>query len=148
MASNFVFPQATYTSPSNSQYVLYGSQQTSPVSSVTATPSNISPTSPRSGPPSAVPTHLPRQLRPPKSPLYVPAALRPTERPLRSTPPTPPQSMSGSLESLKSDVGVQGITRTVTSSSGLSQILEFDWANDDDAATVTALPTRDHWKVS
>jgi hypothetical protein len=148
MATEFVMPQPYTTSPT-SQYMLYGtqSQQVSPTNSAVGTPNNGSPTSPRSSL-AHMPHHV-RQLRPPKSPLYVPAVLRPTDPPTRRvnkpSPLTPPQSMHSSFESL--DKG-RILTRRGTGDSGksgLGQITENEWVVG--FGTVTALPTKDHWKV-
>jgi hypothetical protein len=148
MATDFAMPVQQFTA-SPSQYVLYNSQtqQVSPINSATATPNNASPTSPRAGPP-----HLPaqtRQLRPPKSPLYIPAVLRPTDPPKRIAKPsplTPPHSMNSSFDDLE-DAGT--LSRRSTGDSGkfgLGEITEAEWSTEG-LGKVTALPTREHWKV-
>jgi hypothetical protein len=148
MATDFAMPVQQFTA-SPSQYTLYNSQtqQISPINSATATPSNVSPTSPRPGPP-----HLPaqiRQLRPPKSPLYIPAVLRPTDPPKRVTKPsplTPPQSMHSSFDDLEN---ARTLSRRSTGDSGkfgLGDITEAEWSTEG-LGKVTALPTREHWKV-
>jgi hypothetical protein len=150
MASEFAMPVQQFTA-SPSQYTLYNSQtqQISPINSATATPNNASPTSPRVPPP--VP-HLPahtRQLRPPKSPLYVPAVLRPTDPPRRVTrqsPLTPPQSGNNSFDNLDN---ARTLSRRSTGDSGkfgLGAITEAEWSTEG-LGKVTALPTREHWKV-
>lgn len=147
MAADFAMPVQQFT-PSPSQYTLYNSQQTSPINSATGTPSDTSPTSPRTGPPPHLPAHT-RQLRPPKSPLYVPAVLRPTDPPrrvTRSSPLTPPQSMHNSFDDL---ANARTISRRSTADSGkfgLGQITEAEWSSEG-FGKVTALPTREHWKV-
>ena len=144
MATHVVTATTTSPTPSGNQFSVYG--QPSPVNSATATPSNNSPTSPRQ-------QYLPlnnRQLRPPKAPLYVPAALRPTERPQKHSPPTPPRSVHGSLDSLN-----DGEEQTVSSrrstmdstTSGVSRLAENEWMRHEHLGQVTGLPTRDHWKV-
>jgi hypothetical protein len=143
MATEFVMPvQHFQSSPTQTQYSLYSSQsqQTSPVNSATATP-----TSPRS----AIPPHLPihtRQLRPPKSPLYVPAVLRPTDPPRRAKPSplTPPQSMHSSFEDLEN---TGGLSRRSTGDSGKLFVIDEAEFSTEGLGKVTALPTRDHWKV-
>lgn len=156
MATHVITP--TTTTITNQQISLYG--HPSPASSNNTTPTtttNSSPTSPRLS--SATLNQLPlqsRQLRPPKAPLYVPAALRPTERPQRHSPPTPPRSVHGSLDSLSnSDSEVhEPISRrstmdSTTSSNGIiSKLAEDEWMKNEDLGSVTGLPTRDHWKVS
>ena len=148
MATDFAMPVQQFTA-SPSQYTLYNfqTQQISPLNSATATPSNASPTSPRAGPP-----HLPaqtRQLRPPKSPLYIPAVLRPTDPPKRIAKPsplTPPQSMSSSFDELEN---ARTLSRRSTGDSGkfgLGAITEAEWSTEG-LGKVTALPTREHWKV-
>jgi hypothetical protein len=147
MATDFAMPVQQFTA-SPSQYTLYNSttQQISPINSATATPNNASPTSPRAGPPQ-IPAHS-RQLRQMKSPLYVPAVLRPTDPPRRVTkaPLTPPQSMHSSFDDLENS---QSLTRRSTADSGkfgLGAITEAGWSCEG-LGKVTALPTRDHWKV-
>jgi hypothetical protein len=132
------------TSPSS--YSLYNSQTqpSSPVHSGTATP-NISPTSPRLP---QHPPHLPahtRQLRPPKSPLYVPAVLRPTDPPKRART-SPPQSMHGSFDDFGDlrALGVRGLEDDGKYGLGAIEEIECDV---EGLGKVTALPTRNHWKV-
>jgi len=151
MATDFAIPVQQFTA-SPSQYTLYhsrsNSQQVSPVSSATATPANVSPTSPRATLPPHLPAHT-RQLRPPKSPLYVPAVLRPTDPPRRVAKPsslTPPQSMQNSFDELDSP---RILSRRSTGDSGkfgLGVVSELEWSAEG-LAQVTALPSRDHWKV-
>ena len=149
MATDFAMPVQQFTA-SPSQYTLYNSQtqQISPINSATATPSNASPTSPRAGPPPHLPVHT-RQLRPPKSPLYVPAVLRPTDPPkrvMKASPLTPPQSMSSSFDDLED---ARTLTRRSTADSGkfgLGAITEAEWSTEG-LGKVTAVPTREHWKV-
>jgi hypothetical protein len=148
MAAHFAMPVQQFTA-SPSQYTLYNSQtqQISPINSATATPNNASPTSPRAPPPH-LPAHT-RQLRPPKSPLYVPAVLRPTDPPKRVTktsPLTPPQSMHNSFDDLEN---ARTLSRRSTGDSGkfgLGAITESEWSTEG-LGKVTALPTRNHWKV-
>lgn len=144
MASEFAPVQQFTASPS--QYTLFSSQ--TPQISPTATPNNASPTSPRA----AIPPHLSgnsRQLRPPKSPLYVPAVLRPTDPPRRVTrqsPLTPPQSSNNSFDDFEN---ARKLNRHSTGDSGkfgLGAITEAEWSTEG-LAKVTALPTREHWKV-
>lgn len=150
MATEFAMPVQQFTA-SPSQYTLYGtqSQQISPVNSENATPNNHSPTSPRT---SLLPSYMPplgRQLREPRSPLYVPAVLRPTEPPRRVTKPsplTPPQSTHNSFDDLEN---ARTLSRRSTGDSGkfgLGAITEAEWSTEG-LGKVTALPTRDHWKV-
>ena len=129
------------TSPTN-QISVYG--QPSPINTA-----NNSPTSPRQ-------QYLPlqtRQLRPPKGPLYVPAALRPTERPQKTSPPSPPRSIHGSLDSLNdgSEEPQPALTRRSTIESavsdGISKLAQDEWMKHEHLGEVTGLPTRDHWKV-
>jgi hypothetical protein len=149
MATDFAMPVQQFTA-SPSQYTLYNSQtqQISPINSATATPNTTSPTSPRAGPPPHLPVHT-RQLRPPKSPLYVPAVLRPTDPPKRVTkasPLTPPQSMNSSFDDLEN---ARTLSRRSTGDSGkfgLGAITEAEWSTEG-LGKVTALPTREHWKV-
>ncbi|RHZ53274.1 FYVE zinc finger domain-containing protein [Aspergillus thermomutatus] len=137
---------ATTTSPlSTNQISVYG--HPSPVNSATATPVNNSPTSPRL-------QHLPlqcRQLRPLKGPLYVPAALRPTERPQKSSPPTPPRSVHGSLDSLNDEEPSALVSRRSTMESNysntISKLAENEWMKTEHLGQVTGLPTREHWKA-
>ncbi|GAB1199289.1 hypothetical protein APSETT444_008635 [Aspergillus pseudonomiae] len=128
------------TSPTN-QISVYG--QPSPINTA-----NNSPTSPRQ-------QYLPlqtRQLRPPKGPLYVPAALRPTERPQKTSPPSPPRSIHGSLDSLNdgSEEPQPALTRRSTIESavsdGISKLAQDEWMKHEHLGEVTGLPTRDHWK--
>lgn len=149
MASEFAIPVQQFTA-SPSQYTLFNSQtqQISPVNSATATPNNASPTSPRS----ALPPHLPaqtRQLRPPKSPLYVPAVLRPTDPPrrvARQSPLTPPQSSSNSFDDLENARTLNRRSNGDSGKFGLGAINESEWSAEG-LGKVTALPTREHWKV-
>jgi hypothetical protein len=149
MATDFAMPVQQFTA-SPSQYTLYNSQnqQISPINSATATPNNASPTSPRAGPPPHLPAHT-RQLRPPKSPLYVPAVLRPTDPPKRVSKPsplTPPQSMNSSFDDLEN---ARTLSRRSTGDSGkfgLGAITEAEWSTEG-LGKVTAVPTREHWKV-
>ena len=150
MATDFAMPVQQFTA-SPSQYTLYNSrqaQQISPINSATVTPNNSSPTSPRAGPPPQIPQRT-RQLRPPKSPLYVPAVLRPTDPPKRVTKPsplTPPQSTHSSFDDLED---AQTLSRRSTGDSGkfgLGVITEAEWSTEG-LGKVTALPTREHWKV-
>ncbi|KAE8355985.1 hypothetical protein BDV28DRAFT_11852 [Aspergillus coremiiformis] len=109
---------------------------------------NNSPTSPRQ---QFLPLQT-RQLRPPKGPLYVPAALRPTERPQKPSPPTPPRSVHGSLDSLNDGGEEQpALTRRSTiesaASGGISKLAEDEWMKNEHLGEVTGLPTRDHWKA-
>ncbi|KAL2869251.1 FYVE zinc finger domain-containing protein [Aspergillus lucknowensis] len=136
---------AATTTPSVNQISIYG--HPSPMNSGTSTPANNSPTSPRQ-------QYLPlqtRQLRPPKGPLYVPAALRPTERPAKPSPPTPPRSMHGSLDSLNDGVSSEPVSRRPTLESvnggGISKLAENEWMKNEHLGEVTGLPTRDHWKA-
>ncbi|KAG9242101.1 hypothetical protein BJ878DRAFT_426649 [Calycina marina] len=134
----------------SSQYTLYNyqshSQQISPVSSATATPTNVSPVSPRAPLPPHMQTH--KQLRPPKSPLYVPAVLRPTDPPrrgIKTSPLTPPHSIQSSLDELDSP---RILSRRSTASGGkmdLAEVSELEWS-DEGFQQVTDLPTREHWK--
>lgn len=129
---------------------------------------------------SPVSAHLPlqsRQLRPSKAPLYVPAALRPTERPQRHSPPTPPRSVHGSLDSC--DVAATAAATTATTattepttttptttapssphlttasmvttgikrSDSVSKMAEDEWMKNEHLGSVTGLPTKDHWKA-
>lgn len=150
MASEFAMPVQQFTA-SPSQYALYNSQtqQISPINSATATPNNASPTSPRVQVPAPhLPAHT-RQLRPPKSPLYVPAVLRPTDPPrrvARQSPLTPPQSSNSSFDNLEN---ARTLSRRSTGDSGkfgLGAITEAEWSTEG-LGKVTALPTREHWKV-
>jgi hypothetical protein len=149
MASEFAMPVQQFTA-SPSQQTLFNSttQQISPINSATATPNDASPTSPRAGPPAHIPAHT-RQLRPPKSPLYVPAVLRPTDPPRRVTrqsPLTPPQSSNNSFDDLEN---ARTLSRRSTGDSGkfgLGAITEAEWSTEG-LGKVTALPTREHWKV-
>lgn len=150
MATDFAMPVQQFTaSPTQSQYTLYNnqSQQTSPINSATATPKDSSPTSPRAVAPPHLPAHT-RQLRPPKSPLYVPAVLRPTDPPRRArqSPLTPPDSNSNSFDDLDD---ARTLSRRSTGDSakfGLGEIVEAEYSIEG-LGKVTALPTRDHWKV-
>ncbi|KAF9883360.1 hypothetical protein FE257_003527 [Aspergillus nanangensis] len=130
--------------PSTNQMSIYG--HPSPVNSNTTTPTNNSPTSPRQ---QYLPLHS-RQLRPLKGPLYVPAALRPTERPQKSSPPTPPRSIHGSLDSVDSDE-LESVSRRSTmetaSIGGISKLAQEEWMKHEHLGEVTGTPTRDHWKA-
>ncbi|KAL3467944.1 FYVE domain protein [Aspergillus heterothallicus] len=135
----------TAPAPPVNQISVYG--HPSPMNSGASTPANNSPTSPRQ-------QYLPlqtRQLRPPKAPLYVPAALRPTERPTKPSPPTPPRSMHGSLDSLNDGETSEPVSRRPTlqsvNSGGISKLAEDEWMKNEDLGEVTGLPTRDHWKA-
>lgn len=103
-----------------------------------------------------------RQLRPPKGPLYVPAALRPTERHPKHSPPTPPRSVHGSLDSLDGDNNNnhnhdndndnmnESISRRSTMESdtgGIAKMAVNEWMKNEDLGQVTGHPKRDHWKV-
>jgi hypothetical protein len=141
-----VVTTTTISPLSANQISVYG--HPSPVNSVSATPANNSPTSPRL-------QHLPlqsRQLRPLKCPLYVPAALRPTERPQKSSPPTPPRSAHGSLDSLNDEEPSTLVSRRSTMESNfnntISKLAENEWMKTEHLGQVTGLPTREHWKVS
>lgn len=146
---------ATHVVTTN-QISLYGHPSPAPSNNTTpTTTTDNSPTSPRLS--SAALHQLPlqsRQLRPPKAPLYVPAALRPTERPQKHSPPTPPRSVQGSLDSLSDSETHEPISRrstmeSTTSSSGvISKLAEDEWMKNEHLGSVTGLPTRDHWKVS
>lgn len=135
---------------SPSQYTLYNSrsQQASPINSATATPNNCSPTSPRAPVLPYLPAHT-RQLRPPKSPLYIPAVLRPTDPPkktVKQSPLTPPASRHNSFDPFEN---ARALSRRSTGESGnsdLDSVVE-DENNTDGLGKVTALPTRQHWKV-
>lgn len=148
MASNYHSNQAYTTSP-DSQLNLYGAPHTSPPSSISPTPTNISPTSPRT--PALLP-NLPlatRQLRPLKTPMYVPAVLRPTERPSRPTPLTPPRSMHGSTDSLDGVSTFRPPSRQPTSDAvteDTERPTEGESMPEEDLGNVTGAPTRDHWK--
>lgn len=147
MSTDFAMPVQQFTA-SPSQYTLYNSQQISPTNTTPPTPNNASPTSPRNGLPNYLPAHT-RQLRPPKSPLYVPAVLRPTDPPkrmMKPSPLTPPQSMHSSFDDLES---ATTLTRRSTGDSGkfgLGAITETEWSVEG-LGKVTALPSRNHWKV-
>lgn len=145
MATHVVTTTSVSPVPSN-QISLYG--HPSPVNSATTSPANNSPTS-------SQPQNLPlqsRQLRPLKGPLYVPAALRPTERPQRSSPPTPPRSVHGSLDSLNDEEPMEPVSRRSTLesnfSNSISKMAEDEWMKNESLGEVTGLPTREHWKVS
>jgi hypothetical protein len=147
MATDFAMPGQPFTTTSPSQYSLYNSrsQQTSPINSATATPSNSSPTSPRSSAHLYLPAHT-RQLRPPKSPLYVPAVLRPTDPPKRAVKPsplTPPSSRHNSFDPFGD---APTLSRRSTADSGNSDLTESECSTEG-LGKVTALPTREHWKV-
>lgn len=147
MATDFAMPVQHFAA-SPSQYTLYNSQsqQTSPINSATATPNNASPTSPRAGAPPQLPAHT-RQLRPLKSPLYVPAVLRPTDPPKRVTKPlTPPQSLHSSFDDLESARTLSRRSTVDSGKFGLGAIVEAEWSTEG-LGKVTALPTREHWKV-
>lgn len=146
MATHVVTSTTTISPLSANQISVYG--HPSPVNSASATPANNSPTSPRL-------QHLPlqsRQLRPLKGPLYVPAALRPTERPQKSSPPTPPRSAHGSLDSLNDEEPSALASRRSTMESNysntISKLAENEWMKTEHLGQVTGLPTREHWKVS
>jgi hypothetical protein len=149
MATDFAMPVQPFTA-SPSQYTLYNtrSQQTSPINSATATPNNSSPTSPRAYAPPFLPAHT-RQLRPPKSPLYVPAVLRPTDPPKKAVKPsplTPPSSRHNSFDPFEN---ARALSRRSTGESGkfdLSTTVETECSTEG-LGKVTALPTREHWKV-
>jgi hypothetical protein len=141
-----VVTTTTISPLSANQISVYG--HPSPVNSASATPANNSPTSPRL-------QDLPlqsRQLRPLKGPLYVPAALRPTERPQKSSPPTPPRSVHGSLDSLNDEEPSTLVSRRSTMESSfsntISKLAENEWMKTEHLGQVTGLPTREHWKVS
>lgn len=113
-------------------------------------PSNLSPTSPSNA------FQLPlanRQMRPPKSPMYIPAALRPTER-SRPAPLTPPRSVHGSTDSLDNAAPNRPLSRRSTTDSkskgALGKLSEDEPPSPqipiDDLPTVTAPPSRSHWK--
>ncbi|RAL05537.1 FYVE zinc finger domain-containing protein [Aspergillus ibericus CBS 121593] len=135
------------TATTTPAFTVYG--HPSPGNSAETSPANNSPTSPRY-------QHFPlqsKQLRPLKGPLYVPAALRPMERPQKaSSPPTPPRSVHGSLDSLnEGEVGVP-VTRRSTMESynsgpSVSKLAEDEWMKNEHLGEVTGLPTRDHWKA-
>ncbi|KAH2665569.1 hypothetical protein KXV79_008583 [Aspergillus fumigatus] len=144
MAIHVVTTTTTISPLSANQISVYG--HPSPVNSASATPANNSPTSPRLH-------HLPlqcRQLRPLKGPLYVPAALRPTERPQKSSPPTPPRSAHGSLDSLNNEEPSTLVSRRSTMESNfnntISKLAENEWMKMEQLGQVTGLPTREHWK--
>ena len=149
MATDFAMPAQQFAA-SPSQYTLYSSrsQQTSPINSATGTPSNSSPTSPRASVLPYLPAHT-RQLRPPKSPLYVPAVLRPTDPPkktVKQSPLTPPASRHNSFDPFEN---ARALTRRSTGESGnsdLDSMLESENSTEG-LGKVTALPTREHWKV-
>ena len=149
MATDFAMPAQQFAA-SPSQYTLYSSrsQQTSPINSATGTPSNSSPTSPRASVLPYLPAHT-RQLRPPKSPLYVPAVLRPTDPPkktVKQSPLTPPASRHNSFDPFEN---AKALTRRSTGESGssdLDSLLESENSTEG-LGQVTALPTREHWKV-
>ena len=149
MATDFAMPVQQFTA-SPSQYTLYNPQapQISPVNSGAATPNNSSPTSPRTGLPPHLPAHT-RQLRPPKSPLYVPAVLRPTDPPkrvVRQSPLTPPQSKDNSWDDLENAKKLDRRSTGDSGKFGLGAITEAEWSSEG-LTKVTALPTREHWKV-
>ncbi|KAK2762317.1 hypothetical protein FQN54_001327 [Arachnomyces sp. PD_36] len=149
MATNLASPPG--------QFSVYG--HPSPINSASPTPANNSPTSPRATTTTTTsntsntsnPHQLPlqsRQLRPPKSPLYVPAALRPTERAVRPSPPTPPRSVHGSLDSLVvGDPNPISRRSTADSKNEISRRAEDEWMKDEHLGLVTGLPTREHWKA-
>lgn len=145
MATDFAMPVQQFTT-SPSQYTLYNGHQISPTNITPQTPNNASPTSPRSG----LPHYLQntRQLRPPKSPLYVPAVLRPTDPPKRAMKPsllTPPQSMHSSFDDLENATTLSRRSTGDSGKFGLGAIDESEWV--EELGKVTALPTRNHWKV-
>ncbi|KAB8527798.1 hypothetical protein FH972_025449 [Carpinus fangiana] len=145
-----------------------GSRNTSPLSSASGTPTNISPTSPRHSQSFNNPNGPPRQLRPPKCPMYVPAVLRPTERPSRhilkressvatstkapSLPITPPRSAGSSFDDNASinGQGLDGVSRRmlgeIGAMTGVSRIITDEWV-EEKMEEVTGYPTRDHWKL-
>ncbi|ODM16189.1 hypothetical protein SI65_08188 [Aspergillus cristatus] len=144
--------------PVTNQISLYGHPSPAPSNNTTpTTTTDNSPTSPRLS--SATLNQLPlqsRQLRPPKAPLYVPAALRPTERPQKHSPPTPPRSVHGSLDSLSNSdtsethepISRRSTMESTTSSNGvISKLAEDEWMKNEHLGSVTGLPTRDHWKA-
>lgn len=149
------FPSPT-SSASTNQMSLYGHPSpTNSVTTATTTPANNSPTSPQltnatihNGP---LPLQT-RQLRPPKAPLYVPAALRLPDRPQKQSPPTPPRSVHGSLDSLNETETVEPSshrsTIESTGSTAVSKMAEEELLKNEHLGKVTGLPTRDHWKVS
>lgn len=142
MAGNY--SSQTHDQPNN-QPPLFGTQQMSPAESAMNSPNNASPTSPRFQ--NQLQHHVPgqvRQLRPMKSPLYVPAALRPTERPNKNTPPTPPKSLQGSLDSLQDE----GHASVDSLRAPVDLVVGNDWIANEDLGEVTGEPTREHWKVS
>lgn len=149
MATDFAMPVQQFTS-SPTHYALYNSQQSqqiSPTNSANATPYETSPTSPRT----VAPVHLPaqtRQLRPPKSPMYMPAVLRPTDPPkrvMRNSPLTPPTSTHSSFDDTEN---ARSLRRQSTGDSGKFVLGAIDEAEvSEGLGKVTALPTRDHWKV-
>lgn len=146
-------PLLTSRSISSNQLSLYG--HPSPTQSARTSPSDNSPTSSRL----SIPTlHgqlqlqlQTRQLRPPKVPLYVPAALRPTERPQKASPPTPPRSVHGSLDSWTDAETVESTTRRSSiqraANALSSKITEEELMKHEPLAKVTGLPTRHHWKA-
>jgi hypothetical protein len=149
MATDFAMPVQQFTS-SPTHYTLYNtqqSQQTSPTNSANATPLDTSPTSPRV----VAPLHLPaqtRQLRPPKSPMYMPAVLRPTDPPKRVTrnsPLTPPNSTHSSFDDTENARSLRRQSTGDSGKFGLGAIIEAELS--EGLGKVTALPTREHWKV-
>lgn len=144
-ATEFTMPAQQFTA-SPSQYALYSSQtqaqQISPTNSMPTTPNTTSPTSPQSA-------YLPgvsRQLRPPKNPMFMPAALRANEHQPRriAKPPTPPESAHNSP-----DGNERFLSRRATADSGkfgVGELSKEEWSSEGEGQ-VTALPTREHWKV-
>ncbi|PYI24960.1 putative FYVE domain protein [Aspergillus japonicus CBS 114.51] len=140
---------ATTTSPvlAGNQISLYG--QPTPISSADTTANN-SPASPQQ---QYLPLHS-KQLRPLKGPLYVPAALRPNNdhATQKASPPSPPRSVHGSLDSLtEGEIGVPATRRSTmesySSGSTVSKLAEDEWMKKEDLGEVTGQPTREHWKA-
>lgn len=150
----------------------YGlSQQASPTSSDSGTPTNSSPISPRNNYGFAP---VGRQLRPPRQVLYTPAVLRPTERPGKfgakrgdsqpslaalNHPLTPATNDSNNNSSDDSSGSSDGLDRSSIknfspqdptphmAAHGIHRIITEEWV-DERYDDVTGEPTRDHWKVS
>lgn len=134
MASNY--PSHAYTIPQDNHPSQYGyPQQPSPANST-------SPVSPRMSEYMPQAPNPRKQLRPLKSPLYVPVALRPTEH--FATPITPPKSQHGSLDSLP-EAEVDATLRAAQMKLDM-EVMEHQWANDEELGEVTGPPTRDHWR--
>lgn len=171
MAAVNVAPAPTNIQPSATSFAPYqasaGSRNTSPISSASGTPTNISPTSPRHSNSFSTPNGQPRQLRPPKCPMYVPAVLRPTRHNLKREssgaasdtttkssilPITPPRSAGSSFEDAASfhKFGIDAVsTRKMGDFGpmpGVTRIITDEWA-EEKMEDVTGYPTRDHWKV-